>query len=328
MNEIILVNNKSNIATNKIFNNKHFIKAFLEIKANRSINTAKSYERDIKDFFNVDNVEKITLDQIKSVNIFHAQNYILFLSEEGLASATINRKISSLSALYKWLLKFKDNYTESEIIKYNPFAALKEEKPVVNNKDTEFLTGDECKAIMESIDGNDIIDIRNKAIMALALTTALRKSEMLNIKLKDISKYGEYDVIIVKRKGNKKDVVKLQRSVLTYIEEYLSATNRDKIANREEYLFLGHSKNSIGKEKLDPSSLNYIIKKICEKAGINKKIKVHSTRHTAITLAITKGVTIEKVREFAGHKNIATTNRYIHSIDKLKNNAGDVIDIF
>ncbi|HAG42564.1 MAG TPA: integrase, partial [Clostridium sp.] len=60
---------------------------------------------------------------------------------------------------------------------------------------------------------------------------------------------------------------------------------------------------------------------------INKDLKVHSTRHTAITLAITEGATIEKVREFAGHKNLATTNRYVHSIDKLKNNAGDIIDI-
>lgn len=328
MNEIILSNEKNEMLKHIGVNNNHFIKNFLNIKGNRSVNTAKSYERDIKDFFNVSNVEEITLNHIKEVNIFHVQNYILYLTEKGFSSATINRKISSLSALYKWLLKYKDNYNEIEIIKYNPFSGLKEEKPVVNNKETEFLTEEECKKIINSIKTDNVIGLRNRAIIALALTTALRKSEIINIKIKDICAYGDYDVIIVKRKGNKQDMVKLQKQVLDFIYEYLLATSRDKINNKEDYLFLGHSRNSKKYSKLDPSSLNYIIKNICKKANIKKEIKVHSMRHTAITLAITKGVTIEKVREFAGHRNIATTNRYIHSIDKLKNNAGDAIDIF
>ena len=71
-----------------------------------------------------------------------------------------------------------------------------------------------------------------------------------------------------------------------------------------------------------------MIKKVCKNAGIDKNLRVHSTRHTAITLAILAGATVEKVRDFAAHKNLATTNRYIHSVDKLKNNAGDLIDVF
>lgn len=248
--------------------------------------------------------------------------------DKDMSSATINRKISSLSALYKWLLKYQDNSTDTHIIKYNPFGSLKEEKPVINNKETEFLTKEECKILLNSIDTTTTLGYRNKTILVLALTTALRKSEIINIKIKHITQYIGYDVVKVRRKGGKEDIVKLQENVLDMINEYILITKRNKLSSGEEYLFIGHSTNGKNREKLDASTLNYMIKKVCKNAGIDKNLQVHSTRHTAITLAILAGATVEKVRDFAAHKNLATTNRYIHSVDKLKNNAGDLIDIF
>ena len=306
---------------------KHFISYFLEIKARKSIYTSKGYERDIKDFFCVQDTSDISIEDIKKVSILHTQNYIMKLMDKNMSSATINRKISSLSALYKWLLKYQDNSTGIQIIKFNPFGNLKEEKPVINNKETEFLTKGECKILLESIDTSTILGHRNKTILALALTTALRKSEIINIKIKHITTHTGYDVVKVMRKGGKEDIVKLQWSVLTMINEYIKLTNRNKVSCSEEYLFIGHSTNGNNKEKLNSSTLNYMIKKVCKNAGIDKNIRVHSTRHTAITLAILAGATVEKVRDFAAHKNLATTNRYIHSVDKLKNNAGDLIDL-
>ncbi len=308
--------------------NKNFIWYFLEIKSRKSKYTAKSYERDIKDFFCVSSIYDITIEDIKKVSILHSQNFIMKLMDKNMSSATINRKISSLSALYKWLLKYQDNSTGIHIIKYNPFGNLKEEKPVINNKETEFLTKEECKVLLNSIDTSTILGHRNKTILVLALTTALRKSEIINIKIKHITTHTGYDVVKVIRKGGKEDIVKIQGNVLTMINEYIRLTKRNKLSSGEEYLFIGHSTNGNNKEKLDASTLNYMIKRVCKNAGIDKDLRVHSTRHTAITLAILAGATVEKVRDFAAHKNLATTNRYIHSVDKLKNNAGDLIDVF
>jgi site-specific recombinase XerD len=323
MNEVIIHNNTEVY----LETNKHFIQCFLEIKGGKSKYTAISYEKDIKDFFNTEDVTSITLEDIRRINIFHVQKFILDLQNRSLSSATINRKISSLSALYKWLMKYEDNYSDIRIIKFNPFANVKEEKPIVTNKVTEFLTEEESRVLLGSIDTRTVLGLRNKAILALALTTALRKSEIINIRICDIKKYGEYDVIEVTRKGSKKDLVKLQLKVKALIEEYISATNRDEEEFENKYLFIGHSSNNRNGEKLDPSTLNYMLKSISNQCNINKKLKVHSTRHTAITMAITQGATIEKVREFAAHSSIATTNRYVHSIDKLKDNPGDNMDI-
>ncbi|HEY8888813.1 MAG TPA: tyrosine-type recombinase/integrase [Clostridium sp.] len=324
INNLIQINCNSDI----ILDNKNFISHFLEIKSRKSKYTSISYERDIKDFFCVSSISNISMEDIKKVTILNTQNFIMRLMDLGMSSATINRKISSLSALYKWLLKYQDNSTDVHIIKYNPFGNLKEEKPVINNRETEFLTKEECKILLNSIDTSTILGYRNKTILVLALTTALRKSEIINIKIKHITTYTGYDVVQVMRKGGKEDIVKLQGNVLAMINEYIKLTKRNKLASCEEYLFIGHSTNGKNKEKLNASTLNYMIKKVCKNAGINKNIRVHSTRHTAITLAILAGATVEKVRDFAAHKNLATTNRYIHSVDKLKNNAGDLIDVF
>lgn len=324
LNKLIKYNCNSNV----FLDDQHFIWHFLEIKSRKSTYTSKSYERDIKDFFCVNSISDITIEDIKKVTILNTQNYIVKLMDKNMSSATINRKISSLSALYKWLLKYQDNSTDIHIIKYNPFGNLKEEKPVINSKETEFLTKDECSILLNSIDTTTILGQRNKTILVLALTTALRKSEIINIKINHITTYTGYDVVRVRRKGGKEDIVKLQKNVLVMINEYILLTKRNKISNGDEYLFIGHSTNGNNKQKLDASTLNYMIKKVCKNAGIDKNLQVHSTRHTAITLAILAGATVEKVRDFAAHKNLATTNRYIHSVDKLKNNAGDLIDVF
>lgn len=305
----------------------HFIVYFLEIKKIKSINTAKSYERDIKTFFNVEDIRDISLSDVVNVNNVHAEQYIIYLKNQGYASSTINRKISSLSSLYKWLLKYRDNAYDKAIIKYNPFEYLNNEKPTIVSKEAEFLTKEECIHLLQSIDTSTIIGLRDKAIISLALTTALRKSEIINIKLKDITTYGEFNVIYIIRKGGKKDLIKLQPKVKELIDSYIEKTNRDTSVNAEDYLFIGHSVNKLNAEKLNHNTLNLVLKRVCKNAGITKKLRVHSTRHTAITLVINEGASIEKVRDFAGHANIATTNRYLHSVDKIKNNPSDLIDI-
>ncbi|MCX7748214.1 MAG: tyrosine-type recombinase/integrase [Clostridia bacterium] len=304
----------------------HFIRYFLQIKASKSVKTANAYERDIQNFFRVA-IENISLDDIRKVTIFDCQEFIRELTIKGESASTINRKISALSSLYRWLLKYQDNTTGLKVIQFNPFGNLKEEKPIINNKETPFLTQDEAKQLLDSIETKTILGLRNKTIIALAITTALRKAEIINIKIQDITTYDGYDVIKVTRKGGKQDFVKLQTPVRLMIEDYLRRTNRTKIEHSGSYLFLGHSTNGLNRDRLNESTLNYMIAKVAKKAGIEKDLRVHSTRHTAITLAINAGATIEKVRDFAGHKNISTTSRYVHSIERLKNNAGDLINI-
>ena len=303
----------------------HFIVHFLELKKLSSQHTKAAYERDIRDFFNVKDVETITLQDVIDVGMQDVEHWLLEMRGRGLQPSTINRKLSSLSSLYRWLLKYQDNRSGKTLLYFNPFSNLQEEKPRQQLNQAKFLTASECQTLLNSFDTKKICGLRNKALLSLALTTALRKSEMINLKVGDFSKEGGFDVAFVTRKGGKKDVVKIQPPVKALIDDYLTKTGR--LESDTGYVFLGHSNNKKNGEKLNPSTLNHMLKAAVKNAGIEKNINVHSTRHTAITLAILGGASIEKVRDFAAHQSIATTNRYIHSIDRIKDNAGDVIKL-
>lgn len=308
--------------------NTHFIRHFLNTKSKRSTHTSAAYERDIKNFFKVNFIEDISLFDIKKVTIFDVENYIIDLIDQGRKSSTISRKITSLSSLYSWLMKYQDNNSDTALLKYNPFSNMKDIKPTLTCAETEFLTRDEAAAFLKSMNTDTIVGLRNKCIVSLALNTAIRKSEIINIKIKDITSILGYDVIRVTRKRGKEDYVKINSFVKNLIFQYLNETKRNIKDNCEDYLFKGHSTNKLNKSKLDATSINKMLNSYIEKFDINKKIKVHSLRHSAITMAIQKGATIEKVQAFACHASASTTSRYIHSINKLQDNAGDLIDVF
>lgn len=316
--------------TNLIHDNfsrkEHFIEIFLN-KRIKNLNTRKAYHLNIKEFFNVSNVIDITLNDIRKVTIFDVEDWISYMKDYQYSSATINRKIASLSSLYNWLLKYQDNSSGIRILQFNPFAAISDEKPKTNNKITQFLTTEELNTVLNNLDTSTLHGFRNKLFILLIVTTGLRKSEAINIKIKDISSYNQFDIIKILGKGNKLDIVKIQPKVKELIDIYLKKTNRDYSLSKDKYLFINHSSNSrdLGDTPLDASTINKMIKKICKKSGITKNITVHSLRHTAITLAIESGYTIEKVRDFARHSNLSTTNRYIHSMNNLKENPGDKI---
>lgn len=320
---IILFDDIKELSTVVIPNNKHFIRHFLDIKKAKSIHTADCYERNIKAFFGVNDICDITIYDIIKVTVLDCEQWIITMLQESYSSATIGQRIASLSSLYTWLLKYQDNASGKVIIRYNPFASLKDEKPNIQNEDTGFLTEPEAKRLINSFDTDTLIGLRNKALVALAITTALRKSEIINIRIKDMIQINGIDVIKVLRKGKKKSYVKLQAKVKEYIIEYIIKSGRNIINDAEQFLFMGHSSNGLNSEKFSKNALNKMIAKACKSVCINKKIGVHSLRHTSTTLALEKGESLAKVRDFADHNNIATTNRYLHSLDKLKNNAGD-----
>lgn len=319
------------VSTIIIPNNVHFIEHFLQIKRNRSEYTARNYETAIKEFFKVDSINKITLEDIRKVDILDAEVYINELTKLGYASSTINNRISALSSLYRWLLKYNDNNTGKFIIRFNPFANLKEEKPkIVLKRPTKYLETSDMSRLVKSINTDNIIGLRNRTIISLLFTTALRKSEIINAKIGHIENVQGYYVLRTLQKGSKIHYAKIVPEVKALLDLYLARTGRTYIDNADDYIFINHSnnKNYYNKEKLSRYALNKMLKAACINARV-PVITVHGTRHSAITSALDAGVPIQQVKEnLANHKNIETTMRYVHVRNSMKNNPSDAINIF
>lgn len=165
-------------------------------------------------------------------------------------------------------------------------------------------------------------DTREKLLIKLMITCALRINEVRNIRINDF--YIDHDVVMLKilgkgRNGLKQDVVKIDERVLELIKEYCVEYDV------KDYLFFSVSNNNTGNIMTD-TSLRRIINNLFKRANLDMEmLSPHSTRHTSVELALESGMAIHEVSEFVRHKNISTTMIYAKELNKRESPIANVL---
>ena len=156
-------------------------------------------------------------------------------------------------------------------------------------------------------------DERERLIIKLMITTALRCNEVVNIQLEDFYEDKGVAMLRVLGKGRdniKQDIVKIDDRLLedikTYIQNY----------NITDYLFVSTSNNNKG-GKITTKTIRLIVTDLFKKAGLDMNmLSPHSTRHTSCELALENGLDLREVSEFMRHKSLNTTLVYSKELDK------------
>ena len=172
------------------------------------------------------------------------------------------------------------------------------------------LTVDEVESMINSIDGDDPISLRNKAMMELLYGCGLRISELLSLKITDIHLKEAYLVII--GKGNKERMVPVGEMAILAVRRYVDKGWLDLTPKNGNLLFYNYQKKPLSRQ-----SVFKFIKKLAEDNGITKEISPHTLRHSYATHLLEGGTDLRVVQELLGHEDIATTQIYTH-IDKSK----------
>lgn len=264
-----------------------------------SDNTIINYEIDIDRYINYLKLNKIDIFKIEYKNVL---DYISYLKKNH-KSTSINRSISSIRTYYNYLIK--NNYTNS-----NPFKiinGMKKEKKL-----PEYFKYNEYVELVNSIDINSNLGIRNKCIFEVLLCTGCRCNELVDIKLDDIN-LNEKEIKVL-GKGNKERIVYLGSYAIESIEKYLSIRNEILGKKDNNYLFINH----LG-DKLTTRGIRDIIDKILLKSSNNMKITPHTFRHSFATMLLNEGCDLKSVQELLGHVSLSTTSIYTHvSNEELK----------
>lgn len=277
---------------------------YLQLEKKSSVHTVTAYLNDLKCFSEFA-LESYEYTNIKDINYSIVRSWIVLLVDSGVINRSINRKISSLNAYYKFLLKTKQ-------IEINPLVkhrALKTSKKIQIpfsekeiNDVLELLTQEEI----------DFESIRNKLIVELFYSTGIRRAELISLKVDNV--FIAQKTIKVLGKGNKERIIPLLPTVTSTIKNYIEL--RQQLENKTDHEFFFLTKKGT---KLYETFVYRVINNYFSKASEKIKKSPHILRHSFATHLLNEGADLNAVKELLGHSSLAATQVYTHnSIAKLK----------
>lgn len=267
----------------------------------KSENTINAYVSDLSQYasflntyLHISDVEEIERDDIIK--------YIDSLKRKKLSKKSIARKVVAIKDFHKFLAD--NNHIEN--------IALRIDSPKTDKKLPTVLSIDEVNKMINSIDKEDPISLRNRAMIELLYGSGLRISELLGLKLQDIHLKERYLSVI--GKGDKERLVPIGEMSLIAVRKYLEKAYNELCPKNGNLLFYNYKK-----EPLSRQSVFKFIKKLAEENGIEKEISPHTLRHSFASHMLEGGMNLRVVQELLGHEDIATTQIYTHiNRQKLK----------
>lgn len=263
-----------------------------------SENTIKAYMTDLelygKFLKGYQGINDITL-----VEQLHIDRYIASLKRANLSKQSIARKIISIREFHKFLCTEK--ISDIDPGKYIDLPKPSKSLPVV-------LTKDEVAKMIDSIQIDTPLGLRNKAMLETLYASGLRISELVGLRTIDIHLMEKY--IIVVGKGDKERMVPLGEMAVIALRNYLEKGRPFLSKKPGNTLFYNYQGNPISRQ-----SLYKLIVSLAKENGITKEISPHTIRHSFATHLLEGGTDLRVVQELLGHEDISTTQIYTH-IDK------------
>lgn len=284
-------------------NSKLAFKEYLEFEKKYSIHTVNAYSKDIGVF---EQFIKIQFHQnsLLEVNYGQIRNWIVELIEKNLSSTSVNRKIASLKAYYKFLVRTKQ-IEASPLLKHKSLKTPKQlQIPFSERELSEVLNQ---ITYPEGFEGT-----RDKLIIDLFYTTGIRRSELINLKTSNID--WSKNALKVLGKRNKERIVPLLPIIINQLQKYLTERSSLQIIRDSELFFL-----TLKGVKLNESLVYRLINKYF--SGVSEKVKKspHILRHTFATHLLNNGADLNSVKELLGHSSLASTQIYTHnSLNELQ----------
>lgn len=221
--------------------------------------------------------------------------------------------------LYMTAVKLFFQWTAQEGIYPNIAEHIKGAKLDSTHK-KDYLTSKQVQRLLESVDRSSFTGKRDYAILCLMVTTGLRTISVIRADIADLRTVGDDAVLYYQGKGHeeKADYVKLGDEVETAVREYL--TERGAAEGGAPLFASAANKNS--GERLTTRSISRIVKEQLKSAGFDsERLTAHSLRHTAATLNLLSGGTLEETQQLLGHTSVNTTMIYSHALNRAKNNS-------
>ena len=266
--------------------------------------TVQTYNSALRQFFTYLADKGITQPQ---------RDHILAYREDLLARAkptTVQAYMVAVRLFFRW--------TDQEGLYPDIADKIKGAKLNSKRHKRDALTADQVRLLLQAIKRDSLQGRRDYAIVALMVTGGLRDIEVAQANIEDMRQGPGGTVLYIQGKGwdSKDEYISLADPVEDGIRAYLEARG---ILDGKAPLFASLSNNSTG-GRITTRSISAIVKGHMRAAGIDsERLTAHSLRHTAGTLNLLNGGTLQETQQLLRHSNINTTMIYLHNLERANN---------
>lgn len=262
-----------------------------------SVHTLTAYMADLAEFSSFAEAEFADAD-IDAVGYGQIRSWIVSLVEAGIANASVNRKMASLKAYYKFLLRIKQ-IEVNPLLKHKSLKAPKKlQIPFSENELDAVLNQIEYPAGFEGT--------RDKLIIDLFYGTGMRRTELIHLKLSNVDLPAGTLKVVGKR--NKERILPILPILSQQLEDYISERAQLQQIKDNDLFFL-----SLKGVKLTDSFVYRMINGYFSAVSGKVKKSPHILRHTFATHLLNNGADLNSVKELLGHSSLASTQIYTHS---------------
>ena len=252
-------------------------------------------------------------EDVQGIDQYTVKAFMSHLADHGYrnvnSAVARGRKLAVLKSFFKYLASVGK-------VKTDPTANIK--MPKTKQREPSYLSEQEYKRLLRTVRKNATAYFkeRDMAIITMLLGMGLRLSELTALNIGDIS--FDDGSIKITRKGGKERMLPANDEVMIAIQRYLN-TREDKSPQSPIIL----SKRN---RRISNASVWHLVRKYMRQAQVEKdKLSPHTLRHTFATMLLRQGENILTIKELLGHRNLRTTERYLHiNNEDLKDAVGKI----
>jgi integrase/recombinase XerD len=275
------------------------------IERGLSANTVAAYRRDLVIYAGWLAGRELT--DLRAVNSLHVSEFVRFLvlrEESPLTAASIARILSTVRGFHRFLLE--EGLVETDV-------AHESKPPKLGTRLPKAISIEQVAALLDATDGDDVLALRDKALLELLYATGARVSEAVNLNVDDVL---EQDIVRLTGKGDKQRIVPVGSFARMAIDAYLVRA-RPALSGRGKAtpaLFLG-----VRGQRVSRQNAWLIIRAAAARAGLDGHVSPHTLRHSFATHLLAGGADVRVVQELLGHSSVATTQIYtLVTVDTLR----------
>lgn len=272
----------------------------------RNKNTREAYFRAISRFLKWADERSLELEDIRPI---HVAGYIEGFTV-GLADPSVKQHLAAIKMLFDWLVT-------GQIVPFNPAASVRGPKHVVKKGKTPVLTAGEAKQLLDTINTETVIGLRDRALIATMLYSFARVSAVVGMKVQDYYPQGKRAWLRLHEKGGKFHEVPCHHKAEDFLDAYLEAAEIRDQPKTPLFRSTRGRTSQLTEKGLTRVDAFRIVQRRAKDAGLLGKICNHSFRATGITVYLENGGTLETAAHIAAHESPRTTKLYDRTADNI-----------